>query len=90
MNWKFGFNIGSDMPRSADENTASSGKTQPNFGRHDEIDPAEFKISLDPADSKALPVVDLSRSAFGFKTVVAMYRDGMLGSTELPKKQFED
>ena len=72
----------------ASSNANSSDGGAPTYARHDELAVTEFRINLDPANG-GLPMVDMGRTTLGFREVVALLRDGVLGSTELPPKQYE-
>jgi len=91
MNWKFSrISIDSSRlgRRHAASSDSSSGGGAGSYARRDEVNVTEFRINLDPANG-GLPIVDMGRTSLGFRDVVAMLRDGELGSTELPSKQYD-
>ncbi|WP_129112093.1 hypothetical protein [Burkholderia pseudomallei] len=91
MNSKFSrFTVSSDRldRRPAASSGGSSGSGGPSYARRDEVNVTEFRINLDP-DNGGLPLVDMSHTNLGFRDVVALLRDGELGSTELPPKQYD-
>ncbi|WP_147297918.1 hypothetical protein [Trinickia dinghuensis] len=83
---------GADVHNLHRRHDASSGSSttggNTGYARPDEQAETEFFVNLDPAND-GLPMIDIQRTNRGFRDVVSMLRDGDLGTTELPAKQYE-